>query len=114
METGRYICEALAKPIGARAPIERKENHKQAAELMARYRNTVTQYMQQRKNAIDSLTVIDNRSKTISNSFSITGVGSFTPKEQPAEQLPDYNEEEFNYTPKEYESNDSLRNQFYK
>ncbi len=113
-ETGRYICEALPKPVGARAPIERKEHHLQARELMARYRNTVTQYMQHRKNAIDSLLVIDNRPKTISDSFSIPGIDTFEPKEQPAEQVPAYNEDEFDYTPTSHNGSSKLVEQFYK
>lgn len=112
-ETGRYICEALAKPVAARAPIERKERHVQARELMARYRNTVTAYMQTRKNAIDSLTVIDNRPKTISNSFSIAGMGGFTLREEPAAALPDY-EDDFTYTPTVHERSSKLEEQFYK
>lgn len=98
-DSERYICEALPKPVGARAPIERTANHLQARELMGRYRNTVTMYMQTRKNAIDSLTVVDNRPKTISDSFSIPGVEKFKAKEQPAEQVVTYNNDDFEYKP---------------
>lgn len=90
---GRYICEALPKPIAARAPIEAKQHHKDAREIMARYRNTVTQYMQVQKNAIDTVHIIDNRKTTVSNSFSIAGFEAYEPQpnneeiiEQPSEE----------------------------
>jgi len=70
---GRFICEALPKPIGAKAPIEEKAHHKNATEIFHRYQATVTSYMQLQKNAIDKVTIIDHRSKTISTSFSISG-----------------------------------------
>lgn len=114
-DSDRYICEALPKPIAARAPIERRANHLQARELMGRYRNTVTMYMQTRKNAIDSLTVIDNRPKTISDSFSIPGVEKFKTKEQPAEQVATYSDDDFEYKPNSTTQRRSrLVEQFYK
>jgi hypothetical protein len=70
---GRFICEAHPKPIGARAPIEEKPEHKAATEIMHRYQATVTSFMQLTKNAIDKVTVIDNRPKTISTTFTIPG-----------------------------------------
>jgi hypothetical protein len=72
-QDGRYICEALPKPISARAKAEEEEHHRQAREMKAKYRNTVTAYMQQQKNKIDKVTVIDNRPTTVSNTFSIDG-----------------------------------------
>lgn len=74
---GRYICEALPMPKSARAEIEAKDHHKNARTILAKYRNTVTAYMQLQKNAIDQVTVIDNRPKTVSNSFAIPGFKTF-------------------------------------
>ncbi|WP_372937990.1 hypothetical protein [Seonamhaeicola sp.] len=74
---GRFICEALPKPKGARAPIEEEDHHKQATEIFHRYQATVTSYMQLQKNAIDAVTIIDKRTKTISNSFTIPGFENF-------------------------------------
>lgn len=99
-DNGRYICEILPKPIASKAPIEATESHREAREILARYRNTVTAYMQMQKSAIDKVTVIDNRKKTISDSFSIPGITSFTPRSTPVEELAD-TQDEFVYTPKE-------------
>jgi hypothetical protein len=99
---GRYIGEALPKPRGSRAPIERTKAHEEATTILARYQATVTQYMQSKKNAIEKVTVLDNRSKTISSSFSIAGASKFTPREQPVDDLGEMAEDDFNYTPKEH------------
>lgn len=80
VEDGRYLCEALPKPIGAKAPIEAKDYHKDATGIMSRYEATVTSYMQLQKNAIDKVTVINNHKKTISNSFSIPGFETYVPQ----------------------------------
>jgi hypothetical protein len=112
MADGRYICEALPKPISARAANETQEHHRRARMLMARYRNTVTTYMRTRKNAIDKLTVIDNRPKTVSNSFTIEGFESFTPNDKPAEVLDSCEEEEYEYVPQEKVAN-GLHRAFY-
>lgn len=78
---GRYICEALPMPKSARAEIETEEHHKQARTILSKYTNTVTAYMKLQKNAIDKVTVIDNRPKTISNSFTIPGFNDFESEE---------------------------------
>ncbi len=114
-DTNRYICEALKKPVGAKAPLERRANHVEAAEIMARYRNTVTAYMQERKNAIDNLIIIDNRQKTVSNSFSIPGVAGFVERKEPVKQIADYeNEDDYSYVPRKQSHNNKLMEQFYK
>ena len=46
---GRYIGQAMPKPISARSKAEEKEHHKDARSIMAKYRNTITAYMQQQK-----------------------------------------------------------------
>ena len=108
----RYICEAIPKPVAARAPIEAKSHHKDAREIMSRYRNTVTEYMKIQKNAIDKVTVIDNRKKTISSSFSIDGFEAFEKRETPVEVLDDAAEDTYTYTPKENGNNDTMRRAF--
>lgn len=95
---GRHICEALPKPIGARAPIEATAHHKNAREIISRYRNTVTTYMQIQKNNIDKITVIGSIPKTISDSFSIDGFENYKPNTKPAE-IVETQEEEINYNP---------------
>jgi hypothetical protein len=99
--TGRYICEILPKPIGARAPIEATAKHKDAREIMSRYRNTVTAYMQMQKNNIDKVTVIDNRKKTISDSFTIAGIERFMPRLEPAPLLETPPDDEMEYVPQQ-------------
>ncbi|MFD2566108.1 hypothetical protein [Pseudotenacibaculum haliotis] len=84
---GRYVCQIIPKPVSAKAPIEAKQHHKDASVIMARYKATVTSYMQIQKNSIDTVTLIDNRPETISDSFSIEGFESFEipDLEEPAE-----------------------------
>ncbi len=71
---GRYIGEVLPKPISARSFKEETEEQRNNRVLMAKYRNTVTSYMQIQKNAIEPLKVIDNRPITVSSTFSIPGI----------------------------------------
>jgi len=108
---GRFICEALPKPIGARAPIEEKEYHKNATEIMHRYQATVTNYMKLQKNTIEKVTIIDNRSKTISNSFSIPNYETYIVPEDEEENVvmpPPPVEEDFEYQENYYENNNPL------
>lgn len=74
---GRYIGEAHSMPKSARAELEKEDHHDEARTILAKYRNTVTAYMKLQKNAIDKITVIDNRPKTVSNSFTIPGYKAF-------------------------------------
>ncbi len=97
----RYVGEVLPKPISARSFKEETEEQRNNRVLMAKYRNTVTSYMQIQKNAIEPLKVIDNRPITVSSSFSIPGIT--IPKEvnhEPVEILED-TEDELEYTPME-------------
>jgi len=95
---GRFICEALPKPISARAKAEEQEHHREARTIMAKYRSTVTAYMQQQKNKIDKVTVIDNRPTTVSNSFSIEGFETYIPSTKAVEVM-ETQEEEIIYNP---------------
>lgn len=79
----RLICEALAKPVSARASIEATAENYKAREIMSRYRNTVTQFSQMQKNNIDKVVVIDNRPKMLNNKFQIPGIKNFEPRKTP-------------------------------
>ena len=102
---GRYIGEVLPKPVSARSFKEETDKHREARKLMAKYRNTVTNYMQVKKNEIDSLTVIDNRPLTVSNTFTIPGISVPTKaNDEQAEMLEDV-EDDYTYTPKSNKPN---------
>lgn len=102
--SGRYICEILPKPQSSRAKIEETAAHREARELMSRYEQTVQQYMRTKRKAIDDVLVIDERPKTISNSFTIGGFKKFVPRTTPAENLGEDYEDEYSYTPKEHQA----------
>ena len=70
---GRYVCEAIRKPMPNRSSLERTEDDEKSFALMEAYRSTVEGYAREKKNAIDSVTVIDNRSLTLNNKFKIRG-----------------------------------------
>lgn len=98
----RYIGEALPKPISARSFKEETDAHREAREIMARYRNTVTSFMQLQKNDIDKVTVIDNRPITVSETFVIPGIKM--PKiinDDPVEVFYDSEDDDYAYVPKE-------------
>lgn len=97
----RFICEALPIPFSARAKIEETDAHREARSIMARYKKTVTQYLQNKKNAIDKVTIIDNRPKVIGTSFSIEGIGAYQPREKEAEVLDTNQDEAIAYKPRE-------------
>lgn len=101
---GRFICEALPKPKSSRAKIEETDAHREAREILSRYEQTVQQYMRTKRKAIDDVLIIDERPKTISNSFSISGVKKFIPRTTPVQDLGEEYEEEFNYTPQEHQA----------
>jgi hypothetical protein len=110
----RYIGEVLPKPVSARSFKEETEAHREARKIMAKYRNTVTSYMQVKKNEIDPLTVIDNRPLTVSSTFAIPGLSIPTKAtDTPAETLEDNQEEEFVYTPKNNNKPNGLQKAFY-
>jgi len=109
---GRYIGEALQKPVSARSFKEETDAQKEAREIMAKYRNTVTNFMQIQKQAIDPLTVIDNRPITVSSTFTIPGIKMPKGTSTDAVEIIESEEEEFIYVPKENKPN-SLQRAFY-
>ena len=113
-QDGRYICEAISKPKSARASIEATPEHIEAREILQRYIQTVDSYMRNQKNAIEAVTVIDHRKKTVNNNFTIGNFNGFEPRTTPVEELEE-NEEETLYTPREYDRDaDVMRDHFLK
>ncbi|QKX04856.1 hypothetical protein HN014_07980 [Aquimarina sp. TRL1] len=90
---GRYICEILPKPSYPRAIIERSPSDELARDLMSKYVATVQGYMRSQKNSIDNIVVIDNTPKTLNNKFQIASIGKYVPKQEPAKEVPIYDEE---------------------
>ncbi|MAS19041.1 MAG: hypothetical protein CMF34_02000 [Leeuwenhoekiella sp.] len=99
---GQYICEALPKPRPNRAKIERTPEDDKQMQLMSSYAMTIDQYQRAQKNALEPVTVINHKPKTLNNKFQIPGLNQNTvkPNPKPVEVLDDY-EEEFNYKPQE-------------
>lgn len=110
---GRYICEAIAKPVASRAPIEATQSHKEARTIMERYTRTVTSYMATQSGSIDKVSVIDHRTPTISNTFTIDGFDTYQPSTTEAEDLGAIDqEEEYTYNPNSADTAVSWRNSF--
>lgn len=65
------ICEAIAKPRYNRARIERTEEDDRNIELMCKYVETIEGYRRSQMKLIDTVTVIDNRPKTLNGKFKI-------------------------------------------
>jgi hypothetical protein len=70
--TDRYLCDLIAKPVYSRATIERTPEDDLRREEMSKYVASIEGYMNRRRKAIDTVTVIDNRKVTLNNKFSIT------------------------------------------
>lgn len=83
------LCELLPKPTYSRSYHELDDTGKVNRQIMSAYENTVNAFMRERKNDIDRLTVIDRRSKVISNSFVIPELNQFTPNDEPAQVIND-------------------------
>lgn len=107
-KSGHYICEALPKPVSARSKLEETDAHRAAREIMSRYRSTITEYMKTRKNAIDTVVLVeDKRKHTISNSFTIPG---FSPvAEEVVEETADAVEEAPEYSGQPLDSGEGGR-----
>lgn len=110
---GRYICEILPKPRYARAKIERTPADELARDLMTRYVSTISGYMQSQKNALNKVSVVDNRSKTLNNKFQIAGLVGYKPKDKPAEEVPQHDEDtSYNYPPNKERKGNSWQSAF--
>lgn len=91
---GRYICEAIAKPVYPRAKIERTPAHEEARQLMTRYVATIDGYMKSQKNNVQHVSVIDHRRPQLNNKFVIKGLENYQPQPTAAEELPELTEQE--------------------
>lgn len=71
---GRYVCDIIRKPKPNRSSLERTEEDEQNFELMERYRATVEGYARDKKNAIEKVVIVDNRTTTLNDKFKIRGL----------------------------------------
>jgi hypothetical protein len=71
---GRYICEAVPKPVYNRAQVEQTPADEQARQIMSSYVATIDGFMQRQKSDLNDVTILDNRSQTVSNSFKMPGL----------------------------------------
>lgn len=67
----RYICEAVAKPKYNKARIEQTPEDLERREAMSKYVATIEGFINRGKKEIEPLEIIDNRSLTLNNKFSI-------------------------------------------
>ncbi|MDR3094895.1 MAG: hypothetical protein LBU62_09700 [Bacteroidales bacterium] len=70
----RYICEAIAKPTYQRARIEQTDADLANRELMSKYVASVEGFGNRQRKEINRVTVIDHRTREISNTFVIPGL----------------------------------------
>ncbi|WP_425628828.1 hypothetical protein [Cellulophaga lytica] len=77
---GRYICELLPKPKPNKARLERTPEDEAGFLLMQRYEATVNGFMRTQKNKLEKVTIIDHRSKTLNNKFTMPGINVTTPE----------------------------------
>jgi hypothetical protein len=68
-----FVCEAIAKPAYHRATIEMTDADHQAREIMSKYAVTIEAYQRRQKNALEPVTIIDNRPVTLNSKFKISG-----------------------------------------
>ncbi|MBZ0098970.1 MAG: hypothetical protein K8F30_07785, partial [Taibaiella sp.] len=88
------ICEALPKPVYSRATAERTPEDEKARAIMSAYVATIDGYMNRKRNSINNVLVVDERPKTISNTFTIPGLKQYTPDYREPEIMPDVAEDE--------------------
>lgn len=107
-----YICEALPKPTYNKARIEQTPESMEFRTLMSKYTASVDGYMNCKKKLIDNVTVIDNRSLTLNNKFSIFNnvKKEVSVIDNEVEVLPEVIDEDFNTVETNYKS--SLKDRF--
>jgi hypothetical protein len=87
--TDQYICEAVLQPQSVRGELESTPADKEAFELMAKYKKTITSFMQSAQHEIDAIQIIGTPNKAISNSFSIRKDKPIQETNNTAETLPE-------------------------
>ncbi|WP_420582048.1 hypothetical protein [Reichenbachiella sp.] len=78
-KNGRYICEACPKPKYNRAKNEWTDQDLKAREIMSAYVSTIEAFQKTQIKSIEPVTIIDNRPKTIGNSFQMPGAKKYEP-----------------------------------
>jgi hypothetical protein len=95
----RYICEAIAKPKYNKARIEQTPEDIERREAMSKYVATIEGYINRGKKEIEPLEIIDNRTLTLNNKFSINLRKPVEERIDGAELLeqPEEDEDDFNF-----------------
>jgi hypothetical protein len=70
----QFICELLPKPSYKRARAEQTDNDLLARQLMSSYVATIEAYGKRKRQAIETVTVIDNRTPVLNTKFQIHGL----------------------------------------
>ena len=83
-----FICEAIEKPVYHRARIEQTPQDLANRELMSKYVSTIDGYCRRRREAIEPVTLIDNRPTTLNNGFKIRGLERYEASDDIPELLP--------------------------
>lgn len=113
--TDVFVCEIMAKPTYNRALAEQTPTDLMNKELISKYVSSVQGFVKQQKNAIDRVTVIDNRPKVLNNNFQMPGmrkpVDPLKVPAEPAEALPELPDEE-EFSTVETSFNRSLNERF--
>lgn len=95
---GMMLCDLISHPAYSKSKYEREDDeiHEINMRLMSAYENTVTSFMANRKREITTTIVHDKREKTINNFFTIPGLETYQPKQEPAEVVETEEEEVYN------------------
>ncbi len=97
----QYICDAVAKPTYVRAKIEQTPQDISNYQLMSKYVSTIEAYGRRQKQAIDRITIIDNKPQP-TKTFIMPGLIQRSQNDwQPADILPALPEpsEDYNIPP---------------
>ena len=89
------ICEAIAKPVYSRAMAERTPKDEQARETMSAYVATIEGYMRTKRNAINDVLVINNRTTTTSSSGKMFVMPGLAPRYEVTETSAEIMDTEF-------------------
>ncbi|BBQ07543.1 hypothetical protein [Elizabethkingia anophelis] len=90
------LCDLVPHPTYSRSVHELGEHGEINRNIMSAYENTVNVYMASRKRAIDQVTIIDHRSKTLNNKFQIAGRKRYKPSNDTPKEVT-IETEEINY-----------------
>jgi hypothetical protein len=112
----QYICEALPKPVYARAKIEQTDNDLAQREIMSKYVASITGFQNKQMRSLGKLTIIDNTPKTLNNKFKIASLHETKEiTNEPVEELaalPDDNSNDWNFIEVETSFKRNLKDRF--